>query len=71
MSDRKRKNDTKKLEALEGEIKAVKAYTEREVGHLKRRVDRREKSTHLVEEYSSKIEELYASAEASREFRIV
>ena len=44
MSDGKRKTDTKKLEALEGEIRAVEAYTEREVGHLKRRVDRLEKT---------------------------
>ena len=69
MSDRKRKSETKKLEALELEVKAVRAYTEREVGNLKRRVDRIEKSTHLVVDFSSKIEELYSGAEASREFR--
>ena len=69
MSDRKRKSDAKKLEALELEVKAVRAYTEREVGNLKRRVDRMEKSAHLVVEFSSKIEELYSGAEASREFR--
>ena len=69
MTDRKKKANSKKLEALEEEIRAVKAYSEREVGNLKRRVDRLEKSTHLVSQHSTKVEELYATAETSREFR--
>ena len=45
------------------EIRATKTLAEREVGRLKKRADRLEKSTHLVLEHGSKVEELYAAAE--------
>ena len=65
MPDRKKKSDSRKLESPEAEIQTVKTYVEREVGHLKRRVDQPEKSTHLVLGHSSKVLELYSTAETS------
>ncbi|CAJ1439366.1 unnamed protein product [Effrenium voratum] len=42
---------------------------EQEIGYLRSRVDRIEKSTQLVVERSEEVEELYKHAEASREFK--
>ncbi|CAE7812207.1 unnamed protein product, partial [Symbiodinium sp. CCMP2592] len=52
-----------------GELREQVAQQGHEISSLRRRVDRLEKSTHLVIENGSRLEELFSKAEASREFK--
>ncbi|CAE7901000.1 hypothetical protein AK812_SmicGene13709 [Symbiodinium microadriaticum] len=55
---------------LEGRVRRERVEAQgSELATLRRRVDRLEKSTHLVLENSERVEALFAKAEASREFK--
>ena len=68
MSDRKPKA-SKQIQADVGELRERLEAQGNEIATLRRRVDRIEKSTHLVLENTARVEELYAAAEATREFK--
>ena len=68
MSDRKPKA-SKQIQADVGELRDRLEAQGNEIATLRRRVDRIEKSTHLVLENTARVEELFAAAEAMREFK--
>ena len=68
MADRKSKG-SKQIQAEAGELRERVEAQGSEMATLRRRVDRLEKSTHLVFENSETVESLFAKAEATREFK--